>query len=192
VTKTSSIPVVGGSGGQQSTLIETAVEYEGYDAGITLEITHHTSEGDLLRLEIMPVPSDFGNITRETPPDTSANDLNTTVTVPDGSTIFLGGMLRLNQTKAGKKVPIPGDIPLLGALFRGVSNKGIQNKLYVFVRAEIIRPEETLLGLQENLKRISDRNREAFEEHEKEFQDYENWPGVKPKTTAPERVLDSD
>jgi general secretion pathway protein D len=59
-------------------------------------------------------------------------------------------------------VPILGDIPLIGALFRGVSNKDIQNKLYVFERAEIIRPEETLPGMQENLKNISDRNRKAF------------------------------
>jgi len=192
VTKTSSIPVTSGAGGQETSLIETAVDYEGYDAGITLEITPHTSEGDLLQLEIVLTRSDFGIITGETPPDTSSNDLSTTVTVPDGSTIILGGMLRLNQTKAGTKVPILGDIPLLGALFRGVSNKDIQNKLYVFVRAEIIRPEETILGLQEDLKRISDRNREAFEEHEKEFQDYENWPGIKPKPTQPEKVLDAD
>jgi len=73
-----------------------------------------------------------------------------------------------------------------------VSNKDIQNKLYVFVRAEIIRPEETILGLQENLKRISDRNREAFEKHEREFQDHENWPGLKPKPTQPEKVLEAD
>jgi len=192
VTKTSSIPVTSGAGGQDSTLIETAVEYEGYDAGITLEITPHTSEGDLLQLEIILTRSDFGIITGEVPPDKSANDLNTIVTVPDGSTIILGGMLRLNQTKAGTKVPILGDIPLLGALFRGVSNKDIQNKLYVFVRAEIIRPEETILGLQENLKRISDRNREAFEKHEREFQDHENWPGLKPKPTQPEKVLEAD
>jgi type II secretory pathway component GspD/PulD (secretin) len=76
------------------------------------------------------------------------------VTVPDGGTILLGGMVRLNQSKAGKKVPILRDIPLIGALFRGVSNKDIQNKLYVFERAEIIRPEETLPGMQENLKNI--------------------------------------
>lgn len=192
VTKTSSIPVTSGAGGTETSLIETAVDYQGYDAGITLEITPHTSEGDLLQLEIVLTRSDFGIITGETPPDTSANDLNTIVTVPDGSTIILGGMLRLNQTKAGTKVPILGDIPLLGALFRGVSNKDIQNKLYVFVRAEIIRPEETILGLQEDLKQISDRNREAFEEHEKEFQDYESWPGIKPKPTQPEKVLDFD
>ena len=191
VTKKSSIPIVSGAGGQQSTLVETAIDYEGYDAGITLEITPHTSEGPLLRLDISLTRSDFGNITGVGPPDISSSDLTTIVTVPDGSTIILGGMLRLNQSKGGKKVPILGDLPLVGGLFRGFSNKDIQNKLYIFVRAEIVRPEDTLAAIQDNLKRISDRNREAFERHEKEFQDYQSWPGVAPKPTTPEKVLDT-
>ncbi len=190
VTKKSSIPVASGGGGTQSTLVETAIDYEGYDAGITLDITPHTSESDLLRLDINLVRSDFGNITGDAPPDTASSDLTTVVTVPDSSTIILGGMLRLNQSKGGKKVPILGDIPLFGALFRGLSNKDIQNKLYIFVRAEIIRPEETLALLNENLKRISEQNREAFERHESEFQDYRGWPGVKPKPTDPGKVLE--
>ncbi|MCP4450167.1 MAG: type II and III secretion system protein [Planctomycetes bacterium] len=76
--------------------------------------------------------SDFGIITGETPPNVSSSDLTTNVTVPDASTIILGGMLRLNQTKAGKKVPILGDLPLIGMLFRGASNEDIQDKLYIF------------------------------------------------------------
>jgi len=75
--------------------------------------------------------------------------------------------------------------------FRGQSKKDIQNKLYIFVRAEIIRPEETLAAMQKNLQRISDKNRKAFEEHEKEFQDYQSWPGVKPQPTMPNKVLDT-
>ena len=51
-------------------------------------------------------------------------------------------------------------------------------------------PEETLATLQENLKRISEQNRAAFEKHESEFQQYQNWPGVKPKPTDPEKVLE--
>lgn len=41
------------------------------------------------------------------------------------------------------------------------------------------------------LNAISDRNREAFEEHEREFQTYQNWPGVKPKPVEPPRVLEA-
>ena len=190
VSKKSSIPVSSGGAGANTTLIETAVEYESYDAGITLEITPHTSEGDLLRLDIILNRSDFGTITGETPPDESSSDLTTNVTVPDASTIILGGMLRLNQTKAGKKVPILGDLPLIGLLFRGASNKDIQNKLYIFVRAEVIRPEETLQAGQDALNRISDQNRSAFEQHEKDFQDYQTLPGTRNESLDPKNVLD--
>jgi len=191
VTRTSSIPVASGAAGQQTTLIQTAEEFEPFDAGITLGITPHISEGDLLRLDINLIRSDFGTITGEKPPDTTTSEINTTVTVPDGSTIILGGLLKLNQSKGGKKVPLLGDIPLVGGLFRGVSNNDIQKKLYVFVKAEVIRPEDTTYAMGE-LVRISDRNRAAFEKHEQEFQKYQDWPGIDPKPIDPLKVLEAE
>jgi len=191
VTKSSSIPVSSGSAGSETSLIQTATEYQSYDAGITLDITPHISEGDLLRLEILLTRSDFGSITYERPPDTTGSDINTVVTVPDGNTIILGGMQKLNQTKGGSKVPILGDIPIIGGAFRSVSNSDNQSNLYVFVRAEVIRPSETLANVRDNLSKISDRDRAAFEDHEAEFQNLEDWPGVKPKPMAPVKVLDA-
>jgi type II secretory pathway component GspD/PulD (secretin) len=191
VAQTSSIPVTSGAGGSQTSLIQTALAYESYDAGITLEITPHISEGKLLRLEIMLTRSDFGTITGERPPDLTSSDINTVVTVPDGSTIILGGMLKLNQSKGGSKVPILGDLPLVGGIFRSISNSDVQSKLYVFVRAEIIRPVEAIAGTHEDLERISEQNRSDFEKHEKEFQQYESWPGIKPSPTDPEKVLEA-
>jgi len=191
VAQTSSIPVTSGAGGSQTSLIQTALAYESYDAGITLEITPHISEGKLLRLEIMLTRSDFGTITGERPPDLTSSDINTVVTVPDGSTIILGGMLKLNQSKGGSKVPILGDLPLVGGIFRSISNSDVQSKLYVFVRAEIIRPAEAIAGTHEDLERISEQNRSDFEKHEKEFQEYQSWPGIKANPTDPEKVLDA-
>jgi len=190
VAKRSSVPVSGGTAGTTTTLIETAVDYTGYDAGITLDITPHISKGELLQLVITLTRSDFGTITGEKPPDTTASDITTTVTVPDGSTIILGGMLKLNQSKGGSKVPILGDIPLIGALFRSVSNSDLQRNLYVFVKAEVLRPDETHAGV-EDLEKISERNRLAFEQFEDKFQNYQNFPGIKPKPVEPVKVLDA-
>jgi type II secretory pathway component GspD/PulD (secretin) len=185
VTKTTGAVVEGSMG-----VVQTGVDYQGYDAGITLEIVPHISRGDLLRLDISLSRSDFGNITGERPPDTTSNDINTTVTVPDGSTIILGGLLKLNQSKGGTKVPLLGDIPLIGGLFRSTNNSDLQRHMYVFVKAEIIRPDEDgFMG--DDLTRISDRNRKAFEEYEIEFQEYHDWPGVKPKAMRPFKVLDA-
>ena len=185
VTKTTGAVVEGSMG-----VVQTGVDYEGYPAGITLDITPHISRGDWLRLDIGLTRSDFGTITGEKPPDTTESNINTTVTVPDGSTIILGGLLKLNQSKGGTKVPILGDIPLIGGLFRSTSNSDLQRHLYVFVKAEIIRPDsEGFVG--NDLTRISDRNRKAFEEYEIEFQDYHDWPGIKPKAMRPLKVLDA-
>ncbi|MHC4726383.1 MAG: secretin N-terminal domain-containing protein, partial [Planctomycetota bacterium] len=184
VTKTTGAVVEGSTG-----VVQTGVDYQGYDAGITLDIVPHISRGELLRLDITLTRSDFGTITGERPPDTNSNEINTTVTVPDGSTIILGGLLKLNQSKGGTKVPILGDIPLIGGLFRSTSNSDLQRHMYVFVKAEIIRPDEQEF-VRGDLQRISDRNRESFEEREIEFQDYRNWPGVKPRKMTPLKVLE--
>ena len=186
VTTQGSTIVPGQTGGS----VQTSIDYEPYDAGITLNITPHISSGDLLRLDIKLERSDFGTITGEKPPDTQNSDIETTVTIPDGSTIILGGLIKLNQSKGGTKVPLLGDIPLIGGLFRSASNSDLQRSLYVFVKAEIIRPAESGLA-QVDLERISDRNRTAFEEHETEFQQYHDWPGVKPKPMKPLKVLDA-
>ncbi|MCF7973396.1 MAG: hypothetical protein K9N55_06245 [Phycisphaerae bacterium] len=178
--------------GTTSGALTTSEQYNEYSAGITLDITPHISDGDLLRLEIALTRSDFGAKSSENgPPNLIQSDLNTIVTVPDQSTIILGGMVKLNQSKSVSKVPLLGDLPLIGGLFRGSGKSDIQKKLYVFVKAEVIRPDESLTG-KSAMVEISDRNRKAFEEHEAEFQGFEGWPGLKGKPMGPDKVLDME
>ncbi len=192
VKKTSSIPVTSGTAGTQENMIQTSIDYEGYDAGIDLGITPHISEGDLLRLEITLNRTDFGDLGGDGPPDTTASDLGTVVTIPDGSTVILGGMIKLNQSKGGSKVPILGDIPLIGGLFRSVNNSDLQRRLYVFVKAEIIRPARDYAKGLPDLEKISERNRQAFEKFENRFQKYSNIPGIKPGPMDPLKVLEAE
>ena len=192
VTKKSTVPLSStGTAGQPVTPVETSIDYEGYDAGIQMTIQPHISDGQLLRMKITLNRTDFGTITGEKPPDTTGSDLETTVTVPDGSTIILGGMIKLNQSKGGTKVPLLGDLPLVGTLFRSVSNSDLQRKLYVFVKAEIIRPARDYAEGMPDLQRISERNQVAFETFEERFQKYSNIPGIKPEPIDPLKVLDA-
>ncbi len=191
VKKTSSIPVTSGAAGTDSTLIQTSTDYTPYDAGIELNITPHISEGDLLRLDIALTRSDFRETEdEESPPDTTSSEVTTGVTVPDGSTIILGGMVKLNQNKGGTKVPLLGDIPLVGGLFRNIKNSDNESKLYVFVKAEVIRPEMAAGQGMKDLTEISDKHRMAFERSEHEFQAYQDWPGIKSKPVEPAKVLE--
>ena len=170
-----------------------STSYQPYNDGITLTIQPNIGEGDLLLLIVKLERSDFVNVTagQVTPPDTTSSNIDTTVTVPNNKTIILGGLLKLNQGKGGSKVPLLGDIPLVGAFFRNTSNSAIDSKLYVFVKANILRPEATLEGLSE-IEKISERNRKAFEKSEELFQHYEDVPGIKPTPVDPEKVLDAE
>jgi len=170
----------------------TTTDFRAYEAGIMLTITPNIGEGDLLLLEIELDRSDFGETPEVgAPPDTTATNINTVVTVPNDRTIILGGLIKLNQTKAGSKVPILSDIPILGGLFRSTSNTDRESKLYIFVKANILRPDENIKGLPD-LEEISERNRVAFERFEEKFQKYEDWPGMKPEPMEPLRVLEAE
>ena len=169
--------------------------FEPYTAGIQLDIEPHISKGDQLRLTITLTRSDF-RITQEVldtgkPPDTVTSDVRTVVTVPDGTTIILGGLERLKQSKGGSKIPLLGDIPIVGGLFRSTANTDSQNRLYVFVKAHILRPGEEVPG-ESDIEVVSAKNRATFEKYEKEMQDYEDWPGIKSKPMDPLRILEAE
>jgi general secretion pathway protein D len=135
VEVSSSIPVNTGAAGTQTNLVQTSVNFNPYEAGIMLDITPHISEGDLLRLDVSLTRSDFlktpsaGVNKPQPPPNTRSNTVDTAVTLPNGSTVILGGLMKMNQSKGGSKVPILGDIPLIGGLFRTINNEDVQSKL---------------------------------------------------------------
>ena len=184
--------------GTSPSVTTTDVSFAEYTSGIILTIKPHISKGDMLRLEIGLNRKDFdftegrsvvvaGQVFPR-PPDLLSTDVATVATVPDGTTIILGGLETLNQRKTHTKVPILGDIPLVGGLFRGIENRGNQSRLYVFVTANILRPGDQLGGL-EDIRRVSERDRKAFEAQENRFQKMEDWPGIKAVPMDPDTVL---
>lgn len=196
--------IVPTSTGTASTAVTTTdVSFNDYNAGVTLTIKPHISKGNMLRLEITLNRTDFtlkdpvsltdGGTVRQfpSPPDRLSTDVTTVSTVPDGTTIILGGLETITQSKGNSKVPILGDIPIIGGLFRGVTDTGDQSRLYVFVKANILRPSDQLGGL-EDIRRVSSKYRREFEEMEENFQSLQDWPGIKPKPMEPVNVLKED
>ncbi|MBL7215010.1 MAG: hypothetical protein ISS71_04970 [Phycisphaerae bacterium] len=177
----------------------TDVSFSEYIEGVTLTIKPHISKGDMLRLEITLSRIDFTERTDVTvagatyprPPDLLSTDVTTIATVPDGTTIVLGGLESVDQNKSQDKVPILGDLPLVGALFRGVDNTDAQSRLYVFVKANIIRPGDQVEGI-EDVKRVSQKYREKFEEMEEKFQGLQDVPAWNSKPMDPISVLEDD
>jgi general secretion pathway protein D len=176
--------------------LSTSFSFDQFPSGIALDITPHISEGTLLRLEIKmtrsnQTPPPAGSADNTPPGPKTENNVETIVTVPDDSTIILGGITTLEQTKDNSKVPFLGDIPIAGGLFRKIDKSSTQTKLYIFVKANILRPSETFAGLPD-LERISDKNRGAVEDFERRFQGHQDWPGIEPEPVEPLRVLDAE
>ena len=189
---------ISGEGGNLSTTSD--VTFDSYDSGITLTIVPHITSKTLLQLDIQLDRKDFvagdssvsiGTKTVPKPLDTVSSNVTTKAVVPNGATIILGGIETVNQSKAITKVPILGDIPLVGALFRGANETDDQSKLYVFVKAHIIQPGDELTG-QSDIERISMKKRQSFEEAEAKFQELRGTPGVEQTPLDPVKILEDD
>ena len=114
--------------------------FGGYEpAGITLTISPSISASRYLRMDIMLEVSTFrGAGTVSTPPPRVTRLLETSVNVPDGDTMVIGGIITDDATETRTSTPFLGDIPLLGWLFRRDSDMNARTTLYFFVTPHIM------------------------------------------------------
>lgn len=186
---------------QGQAITSSDIQFKDYKSGITLKITPHIASKEMLQLQIELDRTDFdpadtgvttiGGKTVPKPLNTVSSNVGTMAVLPDGATIILGGIETMTQTKGTTKIPLLGDIPLVGILFRGVDETDKQSRLYVFVKANIVRPGDELTG-DSDIERISQKKRDAFERDESRFQGLDSIPGIKPGKIQPEKILEDD
>lgn len=116
------------------------------DVGLKLKIKPQINEGDTIRLDIEQETSSVDTAASEASaaagaPGTVTNKrtIKTSVLIEDGQLIVLGGLIQDSKAKSISKIPLLGDIPLLGRLFQYRSNKNIKTNLMVFLHPTIIR-----------------------------------------------------
>ena len=118
---------------------------ERQDVGISLKVKPQINEGDNIKMEIEQEVSDVANTAVSGASDivTNTRSIKTTVLVEDGQTLVLGGLIddQVNDTR--DKVPLLGDIPLLGSLFRYRTNSQSKRNLMVFLHPTILRDPDT-------------------------------------------------
>ncbi|WP_372917924.1 type II secretion system secretin GspD [Sandarakinorhabdus sp.] len=115
------------------------------DIGIALDVRPQINAGGTIKLTLrQEVSSIATSIVTQNIPDIILNkrEITTTVTVDDGQIIALGGLIDENERRAIEKVPLLGDIPILGNLFRSKSRDRTKTNLMVFIRSTIIRNAE--------------------------------------------------
>lgn len=119
------------------------------NVGIQLEVTPQINEGEEIRLQIrQEISSIAGPLSaNSTELITNKREIETTVRVKDGEIIVLGGLIQQNESISVDKVPLLGDIPLLGRLFRSDRKSASKTNLMMFLRPTIVRNSEDLAPL---------------------------------------------
>ena len=109
------------------------------DVGLTLRVRPQITEGGSVRLVIYQEVSRVDDTSNPAGIITNKRSLESSVTVDDGQIIVLGGLIEDRYTDGLDKVPLAGDLPLLGGLFRYDTRKRTKTNLMVFLKPTVVR-----------------------------------------------------
>jgi general secretion pathway protein D len=121
------------------------------DVGITLRLTPHIHESDFVNLDIYQessaiLGSSILNV-NQVGPTTTKRSAKTSVLVKNKETVVLGGMMQDTTSVTEQQVPLLGDIPLLGNLFKFKSVSRQKTNLLIFLTPTIIKESQDLVGV---------------------------------------------
>ena len=139
------VPIITGSqtGSNNSNPFQTVDRQE---VGIKLLVTPQINEGNSVQLTI---EQEVSSVSGTTGVDISINkrEIKTTVMVESGQTVILGGLIDEDVQESVQKVPLLGDIPFIGHLFKSTSNSTRKRNLMVFLKPQIITDQNVMNGM---------------------------------------------
>jgi type IV pilus assembly protein PilQ len=122
-------------------------QLERVPVGVTLSIVPYVSDKGEITVEIQPEVSDVVGATSEGGlPVVSKRAVSTKIRVKDGETIVIGGLLQKNQSMVKRKIPLLGDIPILGYLFSKTDKRIEEIETVVFITPRILTDEDETEG----------------------------------------------
>ncbi len=131
-------------------------EFEEYELGVTMDVTPSVDlEEQTITLRVAPMITDHTGWTAYTykanaedslsttmkKPIISERRIDTNITIKDGETIVLGGIIKDATNSMDDKIPILGDIPIVGRLFQSKMKKSIKTNLLIFLHCRLIKPD---------------------------------------------------
>jgi general secretion pathway protein D len=153
------------------------VSYQREDVAITLKVTPQINESNFVTLEVFQevqeVEEDSQGLDANTAGFiTSKRSAETTVVVRDNQTVVIGGLIGTTETEVETKVPLLGDLPLIGMLFRGRRNSARKSNMLIFLTPHIIDEPQDLEEVyrvkwaqrQEYIRRFYGKSREKTDQ----------------------------
>ncbi len=182
VGKTQSILTSSATGDNSGDI--TRNNYSREDIGLKLDITPQIADKDKVVLKVKAKIEDVDVSSNADRPTTTKREIDTTTIVQNGESVIIGGMLRDYQSTTKTKVPLLGDIPFLGALFRSENKVKDKISLVIIMTPYIVNSSLELQTIQNKLEtlnmhkvQLTKRMREELEkmkEDNKKIKDKEN------------------
>ncbi|MBK6847632.1 MAG: type II secretion system secretin GspD [Proteobacteria bacterium] len=132
-----------GAAGLTNSLLPS-ISVQRQDVALKLRITPHVNASDMVRLEIEQEVSDVTDRSSTLGPTTAKREVKTTVVVRDQQTVVIGGLMKDAVSQNETKIPVLGDIPILGALFRQTQRSVKKTNLIIVLTPYVIRDQGDL------------------------------------------------
>ena len=189
ITVGQNVPFITGSFSQisQGTAVENPFQtIQRKDVGLTLRIKPQITEGSAIKLEIYQEVSNVAQRGEARDIVTNTRSLSTTIVAENNQMVVLGGLIQDDISNNEQKVPLLGDVPILGQLFRYKNRTRKKTNLLVFLRPQVIRGpadmDKPTRGKYEYLGRLTDRD--VFKEEEEDESPLQEWELISGDGTA--------
>ncbi|MBW3623262.1 MAG: hypothetical protein KY468_07620, partial [Armatimonadetes bacterium] len=130
----------------------TSQEVDYRTVGVVLDVTPHVTADGFVNIEVGQDANDiagFATLFGSQVPIINRRTTETTVSLKDGQTAVLGGLIRNSTQNINTKIPILGDLPIIGSLFRSKDKANSNTELMVFLRAQIVNYADELEDLKD-------------------------------------------
>jgi len=130
---------------ERGTFEVSGFEYQ--DIGINLKVTPQVNSAGFINLDIQPEVSsrqgevNFGGASGAQIPIIASRRTESTITIKDGFTLAIGGLIEKTTQNGGTKVPVFGDVPIVGRFFRSKSDDEFKRNLIIFITAKTLNPD---------------------------------------------------
>lgn len=127
------------------------------DVGIELTVTPHINRGNQIDMEVFQTINALQSYdAKEGTANMSNREVKTNVSLADGETLILGGFIEERITKTENKIPLLGDLPMLGKAFRKKQNNKEKVELLIFITPKVLDTvEDGKVALKEKIAKVS-------------------------------------
>jgi general secretion pathway protein D len=133
--------------------IVNTIQYQ--DTGVILKVTPRVNRGGMVMMDISQEVSEVSSTTSSSidSPTIQERKISSSVSVPDGETIALGGLIMDNRTKSKSGLPFLQQIPVLGNLFGDTGDKYTRTEMMVLITPHVINSSDKARSITEELRR---------------------------------------